>query len=77
MALAEYRPAPRSALDTDRAHVLVESFPTPWDGWSGFIGQASREKGDELVAGALAGLERVLAAWMASPRTDPPRRMGS
>lgn len=66
---------PRPALDTDRAHVLVESYPTPWDGWSGHVGQASREKGDELVAGALASLERVLAAWIAAPRTDPPRRL--
>lgn len=67
---------PRPALATDRPHVLVESYPTPWDGWSGYISQASREKGDELVRGALAQLERVLAAWLASPRSDPPRRLG-
>jgi creatinine amidohydrolase len=66
--------APRPSLATDRPHVLVESYPTPWDGWSGLIGQASREKGDEIVARALAQLERLLAAWLASPRPDPPRR---
>ena len=68
---------PRPALATDRAHVLVESYPTPWDGWSGYVSQASREKGDELVRGALAQLERVLTAWLASPRSDPPRQRGA
>lgn len=66
---------PRPSLDTDRPHVLVESYPTPWDGWSGYISQASRVKGDEIVDRALDQLERVLAAWLASPRTDPPRRI--
>ena len=65
---------PRPALETDRAHVLVESYPTPWDGWSGHISQASRTKGDEIVEGALARLAGLLGAWLASPRTDPPRR---
>ena len=65
---------PRPALETDRAHVLVESYPTPWDGWSGYISQASRAKGDEIVEGALDKLEGVLRAWLASLRTDPPRR---
>lgn len=67
---------PRPALATDRPHVLVESYPTPWDGWSGHISQASREKGDEIVERALAQLDGVLAAWLDSPRTDPPRRLG-
>ncbi|MGE3270545.1 MAG: creatininase family protein, partial [Chloroflexota bacterium] len=58
----------------DRQHVLVESFPTPWDGWSGYISEASQAKGDELVDGALRQLEGVLAAWIASPRTEPPRQ---
>ncbi|MGE3270546.1 MAG: creatininase family protein, partial [Chloroflexota bacterium] len=48
---------PRPALATDRQHVLVESFPTPWDGWSGYISEASQAKGDELVDGALRQLE--------------------
>jgi creatinine amidohydrolase len=65
---------PRAALATDRPHVLVESFPTPWDGWSGYISQASQAKGDEIVNGALDQLARVLAAWIESPRTDPPRQ---
>jgi creatinine amidohydrolase len=67
---------PREALATDRPHVLVESFPAPWDGWSGYISQASRAKGDEIVEGALAQLEKVLGTWVASPRTDPPRLRG-
>ena len=70
------RPDPTSAK-TERLHVLVESYPTPWDGWSGLISQASREKGDEIVAGALTQLERVLGAWLESPRSDPPRRLGA
>jgi creatinine amidohydrolase len=64
---------PRAALATDRLHVLVESYPTPWDGWSGYISQASRAKGDEIVDLALDKLTGVLDAWIASPRTDPPR----
>jgi len=68
------RTPPREALATDRPHVLVESYPTPWDGWSGFISQASRAKGNEIVEGALAQLEGVIDAWLASPRSDPPRR---
>jgi len=67
---------PRPALDTDRPHVLVESYPSPWDGWSGYVSQANRAKGDELVDGALDRLAEVLHAWIASPRTDPPRVIG-
>ena len=66
---------PRPALATDRQHVLVESYPTPWDGWSGLISQASREKGDEIVARSLDNLEGVLHAWLESPPTAPPRRL--
>ena len=68
---------PRPALDTEVQHVLIESYPTPWDGWSGYISQASRAKGDELVDRALDKLEGVLDAWLASPRTDPPRAPGA
>ena len=60
---------PRPALETDRPHVLIESYPTPWDGWSGYISQASRAKGDEIVDRALDKLEDVLNAWLANPRT--------
>jgi creatinine amidohydrolase len=67
---------PRASLATDRQHVLVESYPTPWDGWSGYISQASRAKGDEIVDLALDKLTGVLQAWIASPRTDPPHRRG-
>lgn len=68
---------PRPALETDVQHVLVESYPTPWDGWSGYISQASRAKGDEIVDRALDKLEGVLNAWLAGPRTDPPRTPGT
>jgi creatinine amidohydrolase len=67
---------PRASLATDRPHVLVESYPTPWDGWSGYISQASRAKGDEIVDLALDKLTGVLQAWIASPRTDAPRQRG-
>ena len=68
---------PRPSLETDVPHVLVESYPIPWDGWSGYISQASQKKGDEIVDRALDKLEGVLGAWLASPRTDPPRVLGS
>jgi creatinine amidohydrolase len=65
---------PRPALATDRPHVLVESYPTPWDGWSGYISQASQATGDEIVNGALDRLAGVLASWINSPRTAAPRQ---
>jgi creatinine amidohydrolase len=68
---------PRASLATDRQHVLVESYPSPWDGWSGYVSQASRAKGDEIVSLALDKLAGVLHAWIASPRTDPPRKYTS
>lgn len=68
---------PRPALTTDRQHVLVESYPKPWDGWSGYIGQASREKGDEIVEKTLGHFERVVMAWLDVPRSDPPRRLSA
>jgi len=67
---------PRAALATDRPHVLVESYPTPWDGWSGYISQASQAKGDEIVEGALGQLARVLETWIAAPPSDAPRQRG-
>jgi creatinine amidohydrolase len=68
---------PRPALTTDRQHVLIESYPTPWDGWSGYIQQASRAKGDELVKKTLGHFKQVLAAWLEAPHSDPPRRLGA
>jgi creatinine amidohydrolase len=67
---------PRPALASDRMHVLVESYPTPWDGWSGYISEASQAKGDELVDRALDELAGLLGAWLKSPPSDPPRRRG-
>lgn len=67
---------PRAALATDRPHVLVESYPTPWDGWSGYISQASQAKGDEIVEGALRQLAGLLEAWIASPPSGSPRQRG-
>lgn len=63
---------PRPALATDRPHVLVESCPTPWDGYAGFVQQASRAKGEALLAQATAHLAALVRAWLASPLPDAP-----
>jgi creatinine amidohydrolase/Fe(II)-dependent formamide hydrolase-like protein len=48
-AAAELTPRPN--LETDRPYVLVESCPSPWEGYSGLIRQATREKGLEVITG--------------------------
>jgi creatinine amidohydrolase len=64
---------PRPALQTDRQHVLVESSPSPWRGYSGLLEQASQAKGDWIIEQALARLGALLYAWLQAPPSDPPR----
>jgi len=64
---------PRPALETDRPYVLVESTPTPWDGYAGYVQQATLDKGEEIVRQARAQLAALIRAWLAAPLPGPPR----
>lgn len=64
-------PRPRLAVDAD--HVLVESHPAPWDGWSGHPSLATPEAAAEVAARAAARLGRLVTAWLATPDPEPPR----
>jgi creatinine amidohydrolase len=63
---------PRAALRTDRPYVLVESSPTPWRGYAGYIHQASREKGEAIRAQAVRHLTALVTAWLRAPLPGPP-----
>jgi creatinine amidohydrolase len=63
---------PRPDLATDRPYVWVESRPRPWEGYAGLIDQASREKGEAIVAQALPHLASLLRAWVDAPLPDSP-----
>ncbi|MCG0239131.1 MAG: creatininase family protein [Firmicutes bacterium] len=67
---------PRPALATDRPYVLVESCPSPWEGYAGLIGQMDREKGEWIVRQATGHLGRLIRAWLAAPLPDPPPGAG-
>ncbi|HXX39055.1 MAG TPA: creatininase family protein [bacterium] len=64
---------PRPALATDRPHVLVESSPAPWDGYAGYVRQASIEKGEQIVRQARAQLAAVIRTWLNAPPPGPPK----
>jgi creatinine amidohydrolase len=64
---------PRPALPTDRPHVLVESGPAPWDGYAGYIHQATREKGERILRRARAELASLIRAWLSAPPSEPPK----
>ena len=68
---------PRPALATDRPYVLVESAPTPWDGYAGYVRQASLEKGEQIVRQARAHLAAVIRAWLDAPPPGAPKDTGT
>lgn len=63
---------PRPNLETDRPYVLVESCPSPWEGYSGLIRQATREKGETIAEAARLHLDGLLRSWLAAPLPDDP-----
>jgi creatinine amidohydrolase len=66
-AAADVPPRPKLPVDAD--HVLVESHPAPWAGWSGHISLATPERAADVECRGTARLARLVAAWLA---TDPP-----
>jgi len=69
-AVTDVPPRPKLAVDAD--HVLVESHPSPWFGWSGNISQANLEVAAELRRRASDRLHTLIAAWLRSPAPEPP-----
>lgn len=63
---------PKPKLDTPHSYVLVESRPTPWEGWSGHISLATEDAGRRVRSLAAERLRDVVDAWLASPLPDEP-----
>jgi len=64
--------APRPRLAARAAHVLVESHPDPWAGWSGHISRVTSERAAEVQAIASRALRELVSAWLATPAPQPP-----
>jgi creatinine amidohydrolase len=64
--------APRPRLAAGAAHVLVESHPEPWAGWSGHISRVTPERAAEVQGIAGEALQDLVSAWLASPPPQPP-----
>lgn len=64
---------PRPRLGVPHPYVLVESAPTPWEGWSGHVSLVTTEGAGSVRALAAARLGELIAAWVAAPLPDPPR----
>ena len=63
---------PRPKLAVEAAHVLVESHPSPWFGWSGNISQVTPEAAAEIRRRATKRLIDLVGAWLLSPPPEPP-----
>lgn len=68
---------PRAKLEVSQPYVLVESAPTPWEGWSGNVSLVSTERAAHVRKLASSGLADLLTAWVAAPLPDAPRSAGS
>lgn len=63
---------PRVPLATPHAHALIESRPHPFNGWSGHPSRVTPEAGARIRALVTERLRELVAAWLASPKPDPP-----
>lgn len=63
---------PRPKLPTPIPYVLVESRPTPWEGWSGHLSLVSETAAGRVREIAAARLADVVAAWVAAPLPEEP-----
>lgn len=69
-AAEDVPPRPKLAVEAD--HVLVESHPSPWFGWSGNISQVTPSIAAELQRRAIRRLVDLVDAWLCSPDPEPP-----
>ena len=63
--------APRPKLNVEATHILVESHPTPWAGWSGHVSRANDAAATEIKEYATLRLRELVTAWLASPEPEP------
>jgi creatinine amidohydrolase len=63
---------PRPRLAAEAEHVLIESHPSPWFGWSGNISQVTPHTANELRRHATRRLIALVDAWLLSPLPEPP-----
>jgi len=56
----------------DAEHVLIESHPSPWFGWSGNISQVTPEIVAEVRRHATRWLMGLVDTWLRSPVPEPP-----
>ncbi|MPV35549.1 creatininase family protein [Georgenia subflava] len=68
---------PRPKLGVAHPYVLVESAPTPWEGWSGHISLVSTERAAHVRELAAVRLGELITAWVAAPLPDAPRSAGT
>lgn len=62
---------PRPRL-TASDHVLVESHPAPWRGWSGHVSQVGPDAAQEVRRIARTRLHALVAEWLATPAPEAP-----
>ncbi|CAM3244813.1 creatininase family protein [Stackebrandtia soli] len=62
---------PRPRLQT-ADHVLVESHPAPWQGWSGRLSMVTQDGADEIRRRAERQLHALVAEWLARPEPESP-----
>lgn len=63
---------PRPKLSTPSPYVLVESRPTPWEGWSGHISLVGDDAGRRVRDLGARRLRELVDAWLAAPLPDAP-----
>jgi len=63
---------PRPRLAT-ADHVLVESHPAPWQGWSGHISVVNEPGAAEIRRKAATRLRALVAEWLERPEPESPR----
>lgn len=62
---------PRQRLQT-ADHVLVESHPAPWAGWSGHPSAVTEEAAAEIRSRAAGKLRALVAEWLLRPEPEHP-----
>ncbi|SEE53017.1 creatininase family protein [Jiangella alba] len=63
---------PRPKLPTPSPYVLIESRPTPWEGWSGHVSLVRDDSGRRVRDLAARRLRELVDAWLAAPLPDAP-----
>jgi|SRR5699024_7644891 len=68
---------PRPKLDVQHPYVLVESAPTPWQGWSGHVSLVTSDRAGTVKKIAATRLAELITAWIDAPLPDPPHSNAS